>query len=95
MTEKPKREEQGGDTRTNEEILRELGFKPGDTVIDLSGSVEDISEQIVAGVRASLAAKGLSLEEMRTWTDETHPDPDQEADERACAEWAKKHGIGS
>jgi hypothetical protein len=90
MTAKPKVVE---DTRTDDEILQELGFEPGDQAIDLSGSVDDIADAIFAGVRQELAKKGLTLEEMATWTDETHPDPDHEADERANEEYARKHGI--
>jgi len=33
-------------------------------------SVEEISDAIVAVVRKRLAAKGYSLEEMSTWTDD-------------------------
>jgi hypothetical protein len=91
-TEKPEAGELNEDTRTNEEILQELGFKPGGLAVDVSGSVENISDAIAARVRARLAAEGWKPSDAFL-TDEEDPDPDHEADERARAEYAKKHGL--
>jgi hypothetical protein len=80
-------------TRIDAEILRALGFEPDTLAIDVSRSVEGISDAIAARVRARLASEGCKPSDAYL-TDEETPDPDQETEERATDEWAKRNRRG-
>ena len=70
------------DKRTEEEILRELGFSDGDLVLNVDGDAEEMATRIASRVKARLAAQGWSPADADL-SDAENLDDEQEDEEDA------------